>query len=158
VAWIGVGSPVPAGETMVTARRVVQYIIDDILAGIVPGIVYWLIGGGRGGVLQTLGWLIAVAVWILIMIWYWVIRPFGHGGQTFGMQLLGLRIVSKDGDRADRAQLVIRWILLIIDTLFLGLAGLITMLCSRYRQRIGDHAARTLVVRASWRPEPDSRF
>jgi uncharacterized RDD family membrane protein YckC len=26
--------------------------------------------------------------------------------------------------------------------------GLITMLCSRYRQRVGDHAAGTLVVEA----------
>jgi uncharacterized RDD family membrane protein YckC len=63
------------------------------------------------------------------------------------MQILGVRIISKDGGQASMAQLVIRWILLIVDDLFLGLVGLFTILLSRYRQRVGDHAAGTLVVR-----------
>jgi uncharacterized RDD family membrane protein YckC len=151
----GPASPVPAEETRTTPRRVVQYLVDDVLAGIIPGIVWWIVGQGHSGVLHTLGWVIGAAVWVLIMIWYWVVRPFGHGGQTFGMKIFGLRIVSKDGDRANRTQLVIRWLLLILDSLFFGLVGLVTMLCSRYRQRIGDHVARTLVVRASWRTEHD---
>jgi uncharacterized RDD family membrane protein YckC len=149
----GHGSPVPMIDTRVTFRRVVQYVLDHILAAIVPAIIYLVIGGGRHGVLQAIGWLVAIAAWLVIMVWYWIIRPYGHGGQTFGMKLLGLRIVSKDGDRASQPQLVIRWIMLIFDTLFVGLVGLITMLCSRYRQRLGDHLARTLVVRSSWRAD-----
>jgi uncharacterized RDD family membrane protein YckC len=147
---VGAASPVPRRETKVTPRRVIQYIIDDILVGIVPGLVWWLVGDRGHGVWHAIGWLIAVVVAVLIMIWYWVLRPYGHRGQTFGMQWLGLRIISKDGDRANKMQLVIRWILLIIDTLFIGLVGLITILCSHYRQRVGDHAAKTLVVRAHW--------
>jgi len=146
----GAASPVPVHETRVTPRRVIQYIIDAILVGIIPGIVWWLVGDRGSGLMHAIGWLIAVVVAVLIMIWYWVLRPYGHGGQTFGMQWLGLRIISKDGDRANKMQLVIRWILLIIDTLFIGLVGLITILCSHYRQRVGDHAAKTLVVRAHW--------
>jgi uncharacterized RDD family membrane protein YckC len=42
--------------------------------------------------------------------------------------------------------------LLIVDTLFFGLVGFITMLASRYRQRVGDHVAGTLVVRADHQP------
>src|SRR5450755_3573684 len=147
---VGAPSPVPVHETRVTPRRVIQYIIDAILVGIIPGIVWWLIGDRGSGLMHAIGWLIAVVVAVLIMIWYWVLRPYGHGGQTFGMQWLGLRIISKDGDRANKTQLVIRWILLIIDTLFAGLVGLITMLFSHYRQRVGDHAAKTLVVRSHW--------
>ena len=128
----------------------IQYIIDAILVGIIPGIVWWLVGDRGSGLMHAIGWLIAVVVAVLIMIWYWVLRPYGHSGQTFGMQWLGLRIISKDGDRANKTQLVIRWILLIIDTLFICLVGLITMLFSHYRQRVGDHAAKTLVVRSHW--------
>jgi len=146
----GAASPVPVHEARVTPRRVIQYIIDAILVGIIPGIVWWLVGDRGSGVMHAIGWLIAVVVAVLIMIWYWVLRPYGHGGQTFGMQWLGLRIISKDGDRANKTQLVIRWILLIIDTLFAGLVGLITMLFSHYRQRVGDHAAKTVVVRSHW--------
>ena len=146
----GPASPVPVHMTRVTPRRVVQYIVDSILVGIIPGIVWFLVGYRGHGVLHAIGWLIAVAVSVLIMIWYWVLRPYGHGGQTFGMQLMRLRIISKDGDRASKTQLVIRWILLIVDTLVFGLVGLITMLFSHYRQRVGDHVAKTLVVRAGW--------
>ena len=135
----GVSEP----ATRVTGRRVIQYIIDAFLASIIPGIAYWLLDRGA---LHWLGWLLATVIAVAVYFWYWVVRPHGHGGQTFAMQLLGLRVLSKDGGPASMAQLFIRGILLIIDTLFFCLVGFITMLCSRYRQRVGDHAAGTVVV------------
>jgi uncharacterized RDD family membrane protein YckC len=141
-------SPVDMRETRVTGRRVVQYIIDYILSGIIPGLAYWLFDRGHG-VLHGLGWVFATLISLAFLLWYWVLRPNGHQGQTFGMQLLGLRIISKDGGPANMVQLLVRAVLLIVDDLFFGLVGLITMLCSRYRQRVGDHAARTLVVHAT---------
>jgi uncharacterized RDD family membrane protein YckC len=63
------------------------------------------------------------------------------------MQIFGLRVISKTGTAASTAQLLVRGIFLIVDTLFFGLVGFITIVCSRYRQRVGDHAAGTLVVR-----------
>lgn len=131
--------------TRVTGRRVIQYILDYILAGIIPGIAYWLLDRGS---LHGFGWLIATVISLAVYYWYWVMRPQGHGGQTFGMQLFRLRVISKDGGPASTVQLFIRGILLIVDTLFFGLVGLITMVCSRYRQRVGDHAAGTVVVEA----------
>ncbi len=132
-------------------RRVIQYIIDYVLAGIIPGLAYWLLDRGSG-FLHGLGWLLATVIALGVYYWYWVERPRSHGGQTFGMQLLGLRVISKDGTPASRAQLFIRGILLIVDTLFFGLVGFITMVASRYRQRVGDHVAGTLVVRAGYQP------
>jgi uncharacterized RDD family membrane protein YckC len=72
-------------------------------------------------------------------------------GQTLGMKLLRLRVISKGGGQANMAQLAIRWICLILDAIpytwpFTGLLGFIVILCSRDRQRIGDHLARTLVI------------
>ncbi len=139
-------SPVPQQLTRVTGRRVVQYILDYILSGIIPGILYWALNRGHGGRL-ALGLVISIVLSILVYIWYWVIRPHRANGQTFGMQLLGIRIISKDGGEASIGQLAVRWILLIVDDLVIGLVGLFTMLLSRYRQRVGDHVANTLVVR-----------
>jgi uncharacterized RDD family membrane protein YckC len=139
--------PVDEAATRVTGRRVIQYIVDYILAGIIPGLAYWLLDRG-GGFLNGLGWLLATVIALAAYYWYWVERTRTHGGQTFGMQLLRLRVISKDGAAASRAQLFIRGILLIVDTLFFGLVGFITMICSRYRQRVGDHVAGTLVVPA----------
>lgn len=148
--WGGPGqppSPVSELATRVTGRRVIQYIIDYLITGIVASVILWALdrghGAGNAGLL-VIG-AIVDAAWYF---WYWVYRPYRAGGQSFGMQLLGLRVISKDGGRASMMQLLIRAVLLIVDTFLWGLVGLITIVSSRYRQRVGDHAARTLVIGA----------
>lgn len=88
---------------------------------------------------------------MLIGLLYWVVFVHRQNGQTLGMKLLHLRVISKGGGPANMAQLTIRWICLIFDAIpytwpFTGLLGFIVILCSRDRQRIGDHLARTLVI------------
>jgi uncharacterized RDD family membrane protein YckC len=134
-------------DTRVTGRRVIQYIIDYLITGIIASVILWAFdhGHGAGNTVLVLIGAIIDAAWYF---WYWVYRPYRANGQSFGMQLLGLRVISKDGGRASMVQLLIRGILLIVDTFLWGLVGLITIVCSRYRQRVGDHAARTVVIRA----------
>jgi uncharacterized RDD family membrane protein YckC len=138
---------VPIAETKVTGRRVVQYIIDYILAGIIPGVAYWLFDRGSG-TLHGIGWFVATVISLAVYFVYWVAIPHGHRGQTFGMRLFGIHVISKDGSKATMMQLFLRGIFLIIDTLIFGLVGFITILCSKYRQRIGDHVAKTVVTPA----------
>lgn len=140
---------VHAGATRVTGRRIVQYIIDYILAGIIPGIAYWQLDTSAGAI-DGVRWFVGTVIALAAYFAYWVAIPYAMSGQTFGMKLLRLRVLSKDGDRASVLQLFIRGIFLIIDTLVFGLVGYITILCSKYRQRVGDHAARTVVVSASY--------
>ena len=149
-------SPVNEIETRVTGRRVVQYIIDYVITGIIAAFIMWAFDRSSGAANAGLLLIGAVlsAAWYF---WYWVYRPYHANGQTFGMQALGLRIISRSGGRASMLQLFIRGVLLIVDTLFWGLVGLITIVCSRYRQRVGDHAARTLVVRARTQAMPTPR-
>lgn len=141
----GWGSPVHQDETKVVGRRVVQYVIDYVLVGIIPAIAYWLLDRGSG-FLHGFGWTIATLISLVVYLWYWVLRPRSHHGQSFGMQLLGVRVISKDGGPANMLQLFVRGVLLIVDTFLFGLVGLVTMMVSRYHQRVGDHMARTLVV------------
>lgn len=140
---------VHAAATRVTVRRIVQYIIDYVLAGIIPGLAYWQLDTNAGAI-DGVRWFVATIIALAAYFAYWVMVPYAMGGQTFGMKLLRLRVLSKDGGRASILQLLVRGIFLIIDTLIFGLVGLITMLCSKYRQRVGDHAARTVVVSASY--------
>jgi uncharacterized RDD family membrane protein YckC len=146
----GAVSPVPVHDTHVTGRRIVQFIIDSILSGIIPSILFTLVRDNTHGVVRGLTWLIAAAVWVVIMVWYWVLRPYGSNGQTFGMKWLGVRVVSKDGQRATMGQMFVRWLGLLLDTIitFFVIVDYIVILCSRYRQRIGDHMAKTIVIRA----------
>ena len=144
-------SPVNDAETRVTGRRVVQYLIDAFLVSIIPSLVSIPFDRSNSTIIHIIGGIVAFGLFVLIGIWYWVIRPHSHHGQTFGMQLLGLRVISKDGGPANTTQLFIRWICLIFDAIpyswpFTGLVGFIVILCSKHRQRIGDHLARTLVI------------
>jgi uncharacterized RDD family membrane protein YckC len=144
-------SPVSELETRVTGRRVVQYLIDAFLVSIIPSLVSIPFDRSSSTFLHIIGGIVAFGLFVLIGLWYWVIFPHSHNGQTFGMKLLGLRVISKDGGPANMTQLFIRWICLIFDAIpytwpFTGLVGFIVILCSRHRQRIGDHLARTLVI------------
>ncbi len=143
------GSPVPRQLTRVTGRRITQFIIDSFLAGLVPGTVLGLAHACSHRMVSGLTWLIAAAVWVVIMFWYWVARPAGNQGQTLGMRLLGIQVISKsDGCPASARQLVIRWAGLLLDSCLLTpVLGYVVIISSRHRQRIGDHIAGTLVVR-----------
>lgn len=70
-----------------------------------------------------------------------------HQGQTPGKKFFGLKVISKEGLEIDFQRSAIRNILLPIDLIpGLGLIGLISMLSSKNSQRLGDHAAGTLVI------------
>jgi uncharacterized RDD family membrane protein YckC len=135
----------------VTGRRVVQYLIDAFLVGLIPSLVSIPFDRSDSTLIHVLGGIVFFAIFVLIGLMYWVIYAHSQNGQTLGMKLLGLRVISKEGAPASKAQLFIRWICLIFDAIpytwpFTGLVGFIVILCSRDRQRIGDHLARTLVV------------
>jgi uncharacterized RDD family membrane protein YckC len=136
---------VPREETKVTGRRVMQYIVDYILAGIIPALAYWLFDRSNGNV-HTAGWYVATIIALAAYFVYWVVIPYAHRGQTFGMQLFRIHVIRKTGGKASMGQLFVRGIFLVIDTLAFGLVGFITILCSKHRQRIGDHVAKTVVV------------
>lgn len=146
-------SPVNEIETRVTGRRIVQWIVDAILSGIVFGLLSWALNRGHGGI-HALLVLILVVVDVAWYFLYWAYVPYSRNGQTFGMTLLGVRVISRDGGPASLVQLFIRSILLVLFTPLSLLVGIITMMASRYRQRVGDHLAKTMVVRASVEPRP----
>jgi uncharacterized RDD family membrane protein YckC len=146
-------TPVNEAETRVTGRRIIQYWIDAFLVSIVPYLVSIPFDRHGSTFLHIMGGVVYVVLFALIGLWYWVIWPHGHNGQTFAMKWLGLRVISKHGGPASMTQLFVRWVSLLIDGApwfwpLTGLLGLLVMLGSRYRQRIGDHLARTLVVDA----------
>ena len=144
---------VTRAETRVTGRRVVQYLIDSFLVGLVPSLASIPFDASDSTFVHVIGGIVAFVVFAVIGFLYWVFFTHRQDGQTLGMKLLGLRVISKGGGPANMAQLTIRWVCLILDAIpytwpLTGLVGFIVILCSRDRQRIGDHLGRTLVVTA----------
>ena len=146
-------SPVNEIETRVSGRRIVQYIVDAILSGIVFGLLSWALDRGTGGV-HALLVLILVLVNIAWYFLYWAYLPYTRNGQTIGMSLMRIRVISRDGGPASLVQLFIRSILLVLFPVWSAIVGWFVMMASRYRQRTGDHMAKTLVVRAEIAMEP----
>ena len=143
--------PAPVSETRVSGRRVFQYWIDAFLVSIVPYLVSIPFDVTNSTILHIIGGIVTFALFLIIGFWYWVVRPRSSNGQTFAMKWFGVRVVSKNGGPASTVQYFIRWIGLIFDAFpwvwpFTGLLGLFVMVVSRYRQRVGDHMARTLVI------------
>ena len=69
------------------------------------------------------------------------------GGLTPGKATCALRVVGLDGRPAGAGALVLRNLLRLLDALPVGyLVGGVSMLASEMSQRLGDRAARTLVV------------
>jgi uncharacterized RDD family membrane protein YckC len=141
-------SPVNEIETRVTGRRTVQYIIDAIIYGILASLISWALDRGHGGLhaLLVLVTVVLVVAWYLL---YWAAIPNRRNGQTLGMSVMGIRVISASGGTASFVQLAVRSVLLVLFSPLSLLVGIIVMMCSRYRQRTGDHMAKTMVVRAN---------
>ncbi len=159
----GPAAPVPRADTRVTGRRVVQYLIDAFLVGLIPTLISIPFDNSNSTAVHVAGGIVTFVIFVVISFGYWVVLTHSLDGQTPAMKLLGLRVISKGGGPANMAQLAIRWICLIFDAIpytwpFTGLVGFIVILCSRDRQRIGDHMARTLVIATNGTPRGDSYY
>jgi uncharacterized RDD family membrane protein YckC len=137
--------------TDVVGRRIGALIIDSLLLVPVFILIGVATGGGKsgdGGASVHLGgggFLLFIALTLL----YFTVCE-GTTGQTLGKRLLGIRVVSEDGSRPSWGAAVLRNVLRIVDSLpFLYIIGLICVLATgERRQRVGDMAAHTRVVRA----------
>jgi uncharacterized RDD family membrane protein YckC len=149
--------PVAAGALPNLASegdRVIAVIIDTILIFVVSLVIVvplFLLGGLFGffgsfafvffGPITLLSWLL----WLLYFTYF-----EATSGQTLGKQLMNIRVVDETTlQPLDFARSLVRNILRIIDWLpFLYLIGFILVATNTKKQRIGDMAARSIVVKA----------
>jgi uncharacterized RDD family membrane protein YckC len=141
----------PIETTHVTGRRVVATLID----GFIFGVAYWLLALAFGD-LRTEGeaanWVSNLPAWAsvvygLFVIGYYIVLE-GYLGQTVGKMATGIKVVSETtGATPGIAAAAVRTVLRLIDGLFCYAVAFFTALASAKRQRLGDMAARTLVIR-----------
>ncbi|MDQ3931117.1 MAG: RDD family protein [Chloroflexota bacterium] len=140
---------VMAMDVHVTGRRVLATIVDGIVLGVLLAVMTILFGESSTsgtsvsfsmGTFPTLGFFILATAYYILME--------GYLGQTVGKMLLGIKVVREDtGEVPGIRAAAIRSVLRIVDGLFSYLVAFITVLVSGKNQRLGDMAARTLVVR-----------
>jgi uncharacterized RDD family membrane protein YckC len=96
-----------------------------------------------------------VVAQLVIEIGYFIAAERLSGGQSIGKWLVGLRVVGADGSALSARASMVRSLLRLVDELPTSyLIGFVVMIASRRRQRLGDFAAGTVVVRVE-PPTPD---
>lgn len=139
-----------AGEIHVTGRRVLATIIDGIVLGIISFVINipTLILGGAGAEGASSAYsTVANLLFAIVAIAYFVVME-GRLGQTVGKMVVGVEVVREGRTVAPGyGAAALRTLLRIVDGLFAYLVAFIVVLVSDKRQRLGDMAAGTQVVR-----------
>jgi uncharacterized RDD family membrane protein YckC len=132
-------------EAVGVGRRAVAIIIDAVLLFIV-GYLIALATGGTTGEGYTLNGGPAFVFFAIAIAYYIVMEKMW--GATLGKKAMGLKVVKEDGAPLDWQASIVRNIMRIIDGFCLYLVGAIAVWVSKKKQRLGDMAAHTLVVKA----------
>jgi uncharacterized RDD family membrane protein YckC len=84
---------------------------------------------------------------LMALIFYSLLLHIIFNGRTVGKMLLKMRVLKVDGSPVHWSNYLVRWMLRLVDIwLFVGSIGILTILFSEKRQRLGDAAAGTLVI------------
>jgi len=128
----------------VVLRRVGAFVVDAILVAIVGGLV-----AGAFSLPPELG---GSLTGLLLLLYFFVFE--GTYGKTVGKHVFELVVVTERGDACDYTDAGIRTVLRIVDVLpVFYIVGLVAIYLTDDKQRLGDLAADTVVVRAADRGE-----
>lgn len=133
----------------VTGARVGAAIIDMIIGGILFVVMSMIFGESEsddGSFSINLSGLPFIIYALLVLGYYFILE--WKTGQTVGKMLLKIKVVSADGQPLTPGKIAVRTILRIVDGIFFYLVAFICVVATKQKQRLGDMAAGTLVVKA----------
>jgi uncharacterized RDD family membrane protein YckC len=132
-------------EAVGVGRRAVAVIIDSILLFIVG----YIIALGTGATTES-GFNLTggpAFLWFGVVLAYYIVME-ALSGATLGKRAMKLKVVKQGGEPLDWQASIVRNVMRIIDGLFFYLVGAIVVWVSKGKQRLGDMAAHTVVVKA----------
>jgi uncharacterized RDD family membrane protein YckC len=139
----------PAG----LALRFVAVLLDGIIVFFPVSIVIALLSGGgyaeRGPGYANAGINVEGKAFLLLLIFSLCYYTFFESlsGATLGKRMVGILVVGEEGTELGVGAALVRNLLRFVDGLFFYLVGAIFALTSPRRQRLGDRAAHSIVIR-----------
>lgn len=141
-------------ESIGVVGRAIPALIDLIILFVINFCLGMLFGGTAAvddsGTLSTHLSVEGTPVLLLMFapLAYWVLLE-GIFGKTVGKMIAGLKVVMEDGSAITPMAAVIRNLVRIVDIVpFFYVVGTLSVLTSDRKQRLGDRAANTIVVKA----------
>ncbi|WP_256002128.1 RDD family protein [Pedobacter deserti] len=134
-------------------ERIVARLID--LAMFIAGFIALMIGGvtakTQGSGYLAIGLMIA---FYACYVFYNLLCEIFMNGQSVGKRIMKIKVISLDGGQPTLGQYLLRWLFRIVDfVLTAQVGGLICVALSEKKQRIGDIAAGTTVIKTEKRTE-----
>ncbi len=120
--------------------RVVAYLIDAVILGVVGGILGGVALHSRSVDAQS-----SSPGALLSLIYFGLLWSHYGGGQTLGMRLLKLRVVGTDGNQIGVVRALLRWVFLFISFVVCFI-GVIWVAFDPQKQGWHDKVASTHVI------------
>lgn len=148
-------------EIRTTQNVVIEYglatLTQRFLAHMLDMCVYWLIMLLLTFVFSYLSFMLMDSDWIGVIFivfqvggwfFYHLLSEVYNKGQSLGKSALGIRVVRIDGKEPGFSDYLLRTVFQLVDfVLSAGVLGMVLIASSDKRQRFGDMAANTTVVR-----------
>lgn len=134
-------TPASVGDRLMAA--IIDYIAIGIYSVAVSLVVLDTLGTVSSDVLKILYY---TALFFPVICYYPACEMLA-GGRSIGKMLMKLRVVRMDGDALTVGNILMRWILFPVDTFLTGFLGVVFILFGKHRQRLGDLAAGTIVIK-----------
>ncbi|KQC29470.1 RDD family protein [Flagellimonas eckloniae] len=128
-------------------ERIVAFLIDGLILYMYAFLVN-IISDALGYIYEDTWTQRGLAAFIFLpAMFYSLLMHSIFNGRTVGKMLLKMRVVRLDGTPVHWSNYLVRWMLRLVDIwIFLGSIGILSILFSERRQRVGDAAAGTVVI------------
>jgi uncharacterized RDD family membrane protein YckC len=131
--------------------RLLAQLFDAVIVMLLFSIIGMTVAVDAGGLTKNGFSLSGGPAWLalsgtLIAALVYFVLTEGWGGRTLGKALVGIQVRRVDGTSSTLKAALLRNLVRLIDIIPLYLIGFLAALLSKYRQRLGDLAAGTLVV------------
>ena len=128
--------------------RIVGRILDFLVLIAYGIILFAIIGFGNAGrFIEKNVWLMLLVL-AFPVVFYDLICEMLLNGQSLGKKIMGIKVISLNGEQASFSQYLIRWLFRIVDFSFSGsIVALVMVAASEKKQRLGDLVAGTVLVK-----------
>ncbi|MEM0991622.1 MAG: RDD family protein [Bacteroidota bacterium] len=128
-------------------------VIDVLIVRAIYYALFFLIVSAyfSGFLDESSDWLIMLFTWLLPIVFFLLYQFCSElfaDGQSWGKKAMKIKVVKVDGSESSLGDHLIRAVFYLVDlSLCIGIVGALSILSSKRKQRIGDYAANTAVVR-----------
>jgi uncharacterized RDD family membrane protein YckC len=128
--------------------RIIGRILDFLVLFAYGIIIFVIIEYGNLGRAEDGDrWLLILLI-ALPIVFYDLLFEIFLNGQSIGKKIMGIKVISLNGNQASLSQYLIRWLFRIVDFSLTGsLVALITVAATEKKQRLGDIVAGTVLVK-----------